>query len=224
MILVFFTDNKKLQKEQAVKTLRGIFENRVFLVDKASRLAELAARAPIASACDRSALDLMDQLAPWSTPHLRKRLEKEFGVKLDPDVASREDIMKCLLEKYAEWGPRRVHQHMGVPLRPELADELTACLRNLAWPTTTRERPKVRAENYFTLQVPNTKFTVETGAKARLNAAKLEKYSTLWELIQRTIRSVDSEFADSFTGVAVTMGFTDSPHIDTENIGIEIVK
>ena len=104
---------------------------------------------------------------------------------------------------------------------PALVKELTACLRTLHWPTTTRERPKVQAQRYFTLQVPNTKFTVETGKKARLNAAKLEKYKVLWDLILRVLRSVDPVYADVFTGVAVTMGFTDSPHIDTENIGKE---
>jgi hypothetical protein len=50
---------------------------------------------------------------------------------------------------------------------------LTASLRSLAWPTTTRERPAVRADKYFTLQRPMTRFTVEEGTKARLNAGKV---------------------------------------------------
>ena len=84
---------------------------------------------------------------------------------------------------------------------------------------TPRERPTIQADKYITLQVPNTKFTVPTGAKAKLNAAKLEKYSELWELINIAIASVDTDFAAKFTGVAITNGFRDSPHIDTENIG-----
>lgn len=70
--------------------------------------------------------------------------------------------------------------------------------------------------------MPNTKFTVEGGKKARLNAVKLQKYAVLWELILHVLRSVDPHYADMFTGVAVTMGFTDSPHIDTENIGTNL--
>ena len=104
-------------------------------------------------------------------------------------------------------------------------------------------------------QVPNTKFTVEGGKKARLNAAKLQRYSVLWELILRLVQDTDPDYAAIFTGrvalfcfccdvcdsyveelllikinsivdfvgVAVTMGFTDSPHIDTENIGITLL-
>jgi len=49
--------------------------------------------------------------------------------------------------------------------------------------------------------------------------AKLQRYSALWELINRVIDSVDPEYALIYTGVAVTKGFRDSPHIDTENIG-----
>ena len=127
--------------------------------------------------------------------------------------------MELLLQEYAKAGPRRIVQAQGKPVAPALITALTACLRTLAWPTTTRERPKVQAHRYFTLQRPDTKFTVETGAKAKLNAAKLEKYADIWALLNETLASVDKDFAEAYTGVAITYGFTDSPHIDTENIG-----
>jgi hypothetical protein len=128
--------------------------------------------------------------------------------------------MKLLLQEYANDGPRTIVRARGVPLEDKtLVDQLTDCLRNLSWPTTTRERPKVQAFRYFTLQRPDTKFTVETGAKAKLNAAKLEKYAEIWELLNKAIAIADPEFAVAYTGVAVTNGFKDSPHIDTENIG-----
>jgi hypothetical protein len=127
--------------------------------------------------------------------------------------------MDQLLQAYAQDGPRTILQATGTPVAPAVIAELTDCLRNLSWPNTTRERPKVKAHKYFTLQRPDTKFTVETGAKARLNAQKLEKYADLWDLMNRTLASVDAEYAVAYTGVAVTNGFIDSPHIDTENIG-----
>lgn len=234
--MLYNVDNEKLQKQEAASALRGLFGSRLRLVAKGD---PQAPRPAVSSACDRDSTELADQLAPWSTPHLRSRLLSEFGVITDPEVDGREQIMRRLLAAYAAQGPRQVRSppggsytcvyysalvvqiqcHAGTAVSVTLVDELTVCLRNLQWPTTTRERPKVQAERYFTLQVPNTKFTVEGGKKAKLNSAKLLKYADLWELILRVLRSVDAHYADIFTGVAVTMGFTDSPHIDTENIG-----
>lgn len=111
----------------------------------------------------------------------------------------------------------------GTPVDPALVAELTNTMRSLVWPTTTRERPKIQADRYFTLQRPGTKFTVETGAKAKLNAAKLVKYADLWTLIIRAMEERDAEFAHKWSGVAVTKGFIDSPHIDTENIGLSLM-
>ncbi|CAN0147705.1 unnamed protein product, partial [Ectocarpus fasciculatus] len=210
--------NEKLQKKVAAATLRTMFGARLRLVEKGAAPATPTVR----SACDRDCTRLADQLEPWSTPCLRQRLESVFGVSSDPETVGREELMQMLLRAYEARGPRQVtliRQHAGTRVDPSLVRELTACLRALHWPTTTRERPKVQAQRYFTLQVPNTKFTVENGKKARLNASKLEKYKLLWDLILRVLRSVDPGYADVFTGVAVTMGFTDSPHIDTENIG-----
>jgi len=65
-----------------------------------------------------------------------------------------------------------VRRAAGVPVDPALVSEITECLRKLAWPTTTRERPAVRAEKYFTLQRPMTRFTAEGGTKAKTNAGK----------------------------------------------------
>lgn len=128
-------------------------------------------------------------------------------------------VMDQLLQAYALDGPRNIVQAKGIPVNPSLVAELTSCLRSLSWPVTTRERPKVQAYRYFTLQRPDTKYTVQNGAKAKINAAKLEKYADIWALLNKTMASVDADFAEEYTGVALTYGFTDSPHIDTENIG-----
>ncbi|CAE7495464.1 unnamed protein product [Symbiodinium microadriaticum] len=157
-------------------------------------------------------------MAPWSTPQLRTRLLELFGARMDPEEP-RPVVMQTLLRHYERQGPRQIRHAQGRPLQPSIAAALTSCLRSLAWPLTTRERPTVQADKYFTLQRPQTKFTAEGGAKARLNAAKLERYAELWELVNDAIRSVDPQYADSFTGVAITKGFRDSPHIDTENVG-----
>ena len=116
--------------------------------------------------------------------------------------------MDLLLKAYAESGPRTIRYAQGKPVDSALITELTSCLQTLAWPTTTRERPKVQAYRYFTLQRPDTKFTVETGAKAIINAAKLEKYADIWSLLNKTLASVYPDFAQIYTGVAITYGFT----------------
>lgn len=214
--LIDFRYNEKLEKQQAISKIRNLFGARALVGDSTK---ENRTSARVESASDRDGDILRDQLAPWSTPQLRQRLFDVFGIDTNPEMIGRDSVLDLLLQQYALDGPRRVVQAQGKPVHPNLVTELTNCLRNLAWPTTTRERPKVQAFKYFTLQRPNTKFTAENGTKAKLNAAKLEKYAEVWNLLNQTLASVDPEYAESYTGVALTYGFKDSPHIDTENIG-----
>merc|ERR1711871_570221 len=55
--------------------------------------------------------------------------------------------------------------------------------------------------------------------KEKKAAAELEANSHLWDLAHKAMVEVDPEFAASYTAVAVTYGFTGSPHIDKQNIG-----
>lgn len=69
-----------------------------------SRPAEVVA----GSACDRDSSELADQLAPWSTPHLRRRLESLFGVIADPEAVKRDELLQLLIREYNARGPRVV--------------------------------------------------------------------------------------------------------------------
>ncbi|KAJ1436665.1 hypothetical protein B484DRAFT_393094 [Ochromonadaceae sp. CCMP2298] len=217
--LVDLSYNEKLEKVEASARLRALFGARVRLCSlNLGAVTNNQDQAPKESACDRDSTLLSAQLAPWSTPHLRRRLAAEFGIQTDPDTVPREEMMAILLRQYDQAGllhNRRLKTAQGVPLNAQLVRQIEQTLSTLAWPTSTRERPKVAADKYFTMNRPMTKFTSEMGAKNLKNEAKLQKYGVLWALINQAIQSVDPEFAQLYTGVAVTNGFTDSPHIDT---------
>ena len=60
-----------------------------------------AALAAASTPADRDATLLRSQLEPLSTPQLRRRLEFDFGVPMDPETTDREAVMVRLLEAYA---------------------------------------------------------------------------------------------------------------------------
>jgi hypothetical protein len=132
--------------------------------------------------------------------------------------------MRQLLECYAACGrgPRRVVTRRGAAVHPSVCAALLTELRATQF-SGVRERPKVSAHGYFTLQRPSRqgdkRHLVEGGTKQRRMAAKLVKHARLWELAEAAMREVDPEFWDSMTAVAFTYGFVGSPHIDTENMG-----
>lgn len=55
--------------------------------------------------------------------------------------------------------------------------------------------------------------------KARIAAKKLREYQALWDLAKNTLATIDPEFAESFSALAVTKNFRGSPHIDKQNTG-----
>lgn len=167
------------------------------------------------SAGDRDATQLRSQLEPISTPQLRKRLVRTFGVDCE-GVYDREDIMQRLLACYDAAPPRTIRYERGVSVRRETLDELLLELQSIVWPGTTRERPKVSAEHYMILQVPHSD---QSTKRAKREAAKLRRYQRIWDKAVKAITEVDSQFADRFTALAVTKNFRGSPHIDTLNVG-----
>jgi len=189
------------------------------------------------SACDRDPNELRSQLEPLSTPQLRKRLGRTFGVDtsrmLDEDeitgelVYGREQIMDLLLACYAEAEAsngrgglepfRTVRYERGVPVRKETLDGLLREMEAVSWPHTTRERPKVKAEYYMILQRPGT--GQSDSAKTRREAVKLDRYRILYDRAVLALEEVDPLFASQFTALAVTKNFVGSPHIDTLNVG-----
>ena len=173
-------------------------------------------------ACDRDATLLQSQLEPWSTPHLRKRLEKVFQEKTNPDTVHRPEIIQRLLTLYHKnVGPTRpILWFQGTPVDPGLCDLLSQELREWArcYSSCPRERPTINAQVYMILRSP-AEFSQKDGPKALRAAKKREQNRSLWELAHRAMKSVDPDYAQQYTALAVTCNFVGSPHIDTQNSG-----
>jgi hypothetical protein len=187
------------------------------------------AAVPVLHACDRDATQLQSQLEPWSTPHLRKRLEQVFGQPAtDPETVHRDEIMAKLLALYNTncarnsigGQPRRVQCFRGQPVDQKLCEALLRELKAWAirYGSRPRERPTINAQVYMILRSP-AEFSEKNGAKANLAAQKVEQNQQLWELAHEAMLKTDPVFAEQYTALAVTGNFTGSPHIDTQNVG-----
>jgi hypothetical protein len=181
----------------------------------------------ILHACDRDATLLQSQLEPWSTPHLRKRLEQVFGQpRTDPETVHREEIMERLLVQYSKHnssGPtaqRPIQWFQGRLVKYSLCEALLTELRDWAvrYGSCPRERPTINAQVYMILRSPE-EFSKKDGPKARLAGLKLQQNQKLWELAHEAMVQTDPVFAEQYTALAITSNFTGSPHIDTQNIG-----
>ena len=186
------------------------------------------------SACDRDANDLRSQLEPISTPQLRKRLHRTFGISFDDsdeNAYDRELIMQKLLicyENKEDTSLRSIRYERGVSIDPKLLSDLLTEMERIPWPRTTRERPKILAEGYVILQRPpssssspseeNIKMTTKANNKAKNEAKKLQRFNGIWTKAIEAIESIDKSFAKQFTALAVTKNFQGSAHIDTLNI------
>lgn len=238
--------NDKLLKQSARQQLQlfqtSIFDKKVKLVlspvpNKNNNLNDDDNKL---SACDRDANDLRSQLEPLSTPQMRKRLDRIFGVHFsdsDQRAYDREAILQQLLTCYNdsdnnnndERKGRSVRYEQGVPLEPSMVMSLLAEMESIQWPRTTRERPKVSAVGYVILQRPAAGDDHDDGddavagstrmtSKAKLEAAKRQRFHGIWTKAMEAMEQVDPKFASQFTALAVTKNFRGSPHIDTLNV------
>lgn len=168
----------------------------------------------------RDATLLRSQLEPWPTAVLRERLVTCFGQdhrELDP--LGRAEIMPRLLEHYqSSERPRKTIRVLGTPVREDLRTDLLVELRKWSEHHTVNMRPSINAQSYMILRSPK-EFGAKDSNKARLAAKKIEQNMRLWELAHAAISEVDAEFAGTFSALAVTKGFTGSPHIDKQNTG-----
>jgi hypothetical protein len=213
--------NKKI-RGPAMEALAQILPDNVDikLTIPASKLQDRSVAA-VLHACDRDATQLQSQLEPWSTPHLRKRLEQYFGQPaLDPETVHRDEIMAKLLAQYNTIGPRSVQYFRGHLVEPKLCEALLRELRAWAirYASRPRERPTINAQVYMILRSP-AEFSKKHGPKADLAAQKVQQNQQLWELAHETMQKTDPVFAEQYTALAVTGNFTGSPHIDTQNVG-----
>jgi hypothetical protein len=174
-----------------------------------------------ASPAARDATRLRSQLEPWPTAVLRARLVQAFA--LPPCEAEalqgRAAVMRALLAAYAGAGRgRRTLRVAGTPVRAELRAQLLEQLHAWAAEHTVNTRPSISAASYMILRSP-AEFGSKDSRNAAQAAARIEQYSALWRLAAQAIGEADADFAARFTALAVTRGFTGSPHIDKQNTG-----
>jgi hypothetical protein len=123
---------------------------------------------------------------------------------------------------------RKMVRVLGTPVDPALCDELLAELRAWSLRHTVNNRPSIHASSYMILRSPsefeqNTTGVLEEDGtprltkKAHIAAKKLQEQQSLWDLAQRAIQSIDPDYAQSFSALAITKSFTGSPHIDKQN-------
>lgn len=173
-------------------------------------------------AADRDGRLLRSQLEPLCTLTLRRRLALIFGEPTNPAVVLREEVMRKLLSKYDEAGPRAERPVAGVPVSDALCEELLAAMK--AWvkaddaTRSLRERPTIRAQHYMIIRSPS-EFEDKQSNNAVKAASKLRQHEGMWALARKIINEADSDFAQKYTAVAFTHNFEGSPHIDTQNIG-----
>jgi len=180
---------------------------------------------------------LRSQLECWSTTKLRRRLVADFGQEPLPENCSRSDVMDQLLTLYAkessntyedevinpqcQQGMRKVIRTSGILIKDaSLLDNLLLALTEWknGWTNKNNERTAIHAENYMILTSPAS--WENLGRNKRQKAeAKLNANGTIWKLAKQVMESVDEEFAERYTALAVTHNFIGSPHIDRQNIG-----
>jgi hypothetical protein len=191
---------------------------------------------------------LRSQLECWSTTKLRRRLVADFGQEPLPENCGRSVVMDQLLTLYAkekisddttsyddedssrdevvvnpqrQRGMRKIIRTSGILIKDEsLLDNLLLALTEWknGWTNKNNERTAIDAENYMILTSPasweNLGRNNHQKAEAKLNAN-----IAIWKLAKQVVESVDEEFAEKYTALAVTHNFIGSPHIDRQNIG-----
>ena len=132
---------------------------------------------------------------------------------------------------------RKTLQLYGSPVPEEKLQKLMTELQK--WTAHTglvnknRERPSIHASNYMILRKPlpdsepsNNSSSSSSSSKKTLSrralrkAQKRERYRTLWEAGIEAVNCIDPVFAEkNCTEIAITHGFSGSPHRDKQNCG-----
>jgi hypothetical protein len=171
---------------------------------------------------------LRSQLEPFTTLQLRKRLVKTFNHKpysmYGAPPAGRAEVMTLLLEEYIKKGHgRRLVRSLGTLVPTPALNLIHQELE--AWSDRYdkfQERPMIKASKYMILRSPTEAEQKLINMGSRRAHSAIRKYQqnlSLWAAARAAMATVDQDFANIFTGLAVTKGFVGSPHIDTTNIG-----
>ena len=195
------------------------------------------------SAAVRDPTLLRSQLECLSTTKLRRRLVADFGQEPLPESCGRSHVMDQLLTLYSkegqeaqeaqhgdtaervvdpqrQLGMRKTMRTNGCLIEDtQLLESLLLALQEWknGWPNKNNERIAINAENYMILTSPAS-WTNLGPHKRRQAEAKLEANQTLWNLAKRVMATVDAEFSERYTALAITHNFVGSPHIDRQNV------
>jgi hypothetical protein len=165
----------------------------------------------------RDATLLRSQLEPWPTAVLRNRLVGAFGeVYEELDGLARGEIMDRLLSHYESHGPRKMLRVNGTFVSEELRVQIMEKMEDWRKNHRKNTRPSIDAQSYMILRSP-VEFEQKDSNNAKQAAKKLNSYRGLWDLAKEALMEVDPVFANSFSALAITYGFTGSPHIDKQN-------
>lgn len=181
---------------------------------------------------ERDATLLRSQLEPLTTLQLRHRLVETFGhasySNYGAPPVGRAEVMTRLLEEYelalgGAGNERKLVRSLGTPVPLSELDTLERELE--AWSLRYdkfQERPMIRAAKYMILRSPTEaeEKMIQLGSRRAHSAIrKYQQNLSLWAAAKAAMATVDIEFANLFTGLAITKNFIGSPHIDTTNIG-----
>lgn len=165
----------------------------------------------------RDATLLRSQLEPWPTAVLRNRLVECFQESYDQlDGLGRGEIMERLLVHYENHGPRNTIRVNGTTVQEQLRMKILGELEKWRSGHKKNTRPSINAKSYMILRSP-LEFEQKNSNNAKQAAKKVNNYRVLWDLAKQALIEVDAEFGEIFSALAVTYGFTGSPHIDKQN-------
>ncbi|OEU09034.1 hypothetical protein FRACYDRAFT_249379 [Fragilariopsis cylindrus CCMP1102] len=173
---------------------------------------------------------LRSQLEPYTTLQLRQRLIETFGYRPYNNYAgvppeSRATVMASLLQEYDKkkrGSKRKLLRSFGVPVPPTVMKGVLQELEAWSKRFDCQERPMIAASKYMILRSPTEveeKITRLGSRRAQAAQKKFQQNFSLWQVAKQAMAFVDPDFAEAFTGLAVTQNFRGSPHIDTTNIG-----
>jgi hypothetical protein len=142
-----------------------------------------------------------------TTIDINMALAKRKTIRLDGTPVNNDDLLHNILTELRAW---RGNIHRG------------------GGSGQNRERPSIDAECYMILRapsiIPNSTSGSDTASEvlspsraAKRMSKKMNCNLHLWSLALEALRHVDLEFASRCSEIAITFGFTGSPHVDRQN-------
>jgi hypothetical protein len=166
--------------------------------------------------CTRS--DVMDQLLS-----LYAEENNEYDHDIEDEYKNSNKNKGDTTTVQCQRAQRKIIRTDGILIKDEsLRNDLLSELKGWKskWTDKNNERTSINAENYMILTSPASWESVGLGRKKRFKAEKkLNEHKILWDLAKSVMSTVDKDFSNRYTALAVTHNFIGSPHIDRQNVG-----